>query len=129
MQFSEEVLGGYSINADKNYKNTAIFRIGSEYKTTDRLDLRLGAYYDQSPVKDEYLNPETPSMDKLGLTAGFSFRPLERFSIDAAVMYITGADREGSYTDKDPSSGTDRVFKGCYDVSAVTAVLGFAYTF
>ena len=129
VQFSQEVLNGYSLKAEKNYKNTAIFRVGSEYKTTDRLDLRLGAYYDQSPVKDNYLNPETPSSDKLGLTAGLSFRPVERFSIDAAFAYVTGFGRDGSYTDIDPTTMQKRTFSGHYDVNAITAVLGLSYAF
>ena len=129
VQFSQEVLGGYSLKAEKNYKNSCIFRIGSEYKTTDRLDLRLGAYYDQSPVEDNFLNPETPSSDKLGLTAGLSFRPVERFSIDAALAYITGFGRDGSYTDVDTTTGQPRTFKGHYDVNALTAVLGLSYAF
>jgi long-chain fatty acid transport protein len=129
VQFTEEVLGGYSIQADKKYMNTRIYRIGGQYAATNRLDVRLGAYYDESPVRSEYLNPETPSMDKLGLTTGFSFRPVECLSIDFAFSYVTGFGRDGSYTDIDPMTKEKRVFEGRYDVSAITPSLGLAYRF
>jgi len=128
VQFSQEVLGGYNINARKEYKNTRIYRLGSQYAITNRFDVRLGAYYDESPVKDEYLNPETPSMNKLGMTAGFSFRPLQSFSIDLAFAYVTGFGRDGSYplpTKADPAS----TFGGHYNVSAFTPSIGIAYGF
>jgi long-chain fatty acid transport protein len=49
VQFSQEVLNGYSINAPKNYENTRIYRLGGQFAATERLDLRLGAYLDESP--------------------------------------------------------------------------------
>ncbi|MDR0429617.1 MAG: outer membrane protein transport protein [Tannerellaceae bacterium] len=125
VQFSQEVLEGYSINAKKDYKNSRIYRIGGEYATTDRLDLRLGFYFDESPVKDDSLNPETPSMNKLGTTVGLSFRPLEKLSIDVALSYVTGFGRDGSYTDQ--LSGA--TFGGHYEVSAFTPAIGLAYSF
>ena len=129
VQFTEEVLGGYSIQADKKYMNTRIYRVGGQYAATDRLDVRLGAYYDESPVRTDYLNPETPSMDKLGLTTGFSFRPVDRLSIDFAFSYVTGFGRDGSYTDIDPLTKQPRTFKGHYSVSAITPSLGLGYRF
>lgn len=126
IKFSENVLGGYDIKAEKNYKNTRIYRIGTEYKTTERLDLRLGAYFDESPVRSNLYNPETPGMNKLGLTCGFSFRPIPRLSIDGAFTYTHGFKRHGSYPDP-ASSG--KVFEGDYKVSAYTPTLGLSYTF
>ncbi|MGL5561447.1 MAG: OmpP1/FadL family transporter [Tannerellaceae bacterium] len=126
IKFSENVLGGYDIKAEKNYKNTRIYRIGTEYKTTERLDLRLGAYFDESPVRSDLYNPETPGMNKLGLTCGFSFRPIPRLSIDGAFTYTHGFKRHGSYPD--PASA-GKVFEGEYKVSAYTPTLGLSYTF
>lgn len=121
-------LGQYDIDAPKSYKNTRIYRLGAQFAATNRLDVRLGAYYDESPVKDNYLNPETPSMDKLGLTAGLSFRPLEALSVDFAFSYVTGFGRDGSYTDKD-LLGKPRTFGGHYDVYAFTPSIGISYAF
>lgn len=126
IRFSEEVLGGYDIKAEKNYRNTFIYRIGAQFKTTDRLDLRVGAYYDETPVRSYLYNPETPGMNKLGLTCGFSFRPLENFSIDGAFTYTHGFERFGSYPDP---SAKDKQFSGKYKVSAFTPTIGLSYQF
>jgi len=125
VQFSQEVLNGYSINAPKEYKNTRIYRLGGQFAATKRFDVRLGVYYDETPVKTDYLNPETPSMNKLGLTTGFSFRPLENLSIDMAFSYITGFGRDGSYTDQ--LSGFK--LEGHYDVYALMPSIGLGYQF
>ncbi len=120
----------YNQAPEKNYKNTRIYRAGAQHALTNRMDLRFGAYFDQTPVKDDYLNPETPSMNKLGLTAGFSFRPVENFSIDLAFTYVTGFGRDGSYTDTillPPYS--DRKFGGHYDVHAFMPAIGLSYYF
>lgn len=124
VQFSQEVLGGYNIKAEKSYKNTRIYRLGGQFAATKRLDIRLGTYFDESPVKDDFLNPETPSMNKLGLTTGLSFRPMDNFSIDLAFAYVTGFGRDGSYTDKLTGK-----FDGHYDVHAFTPSIGLSYAF
>lgn len=121
-------LGQYNIAAPKEYENTRIYRLGAQYATTDRLDIRFGAYFDETPVKDEYLNPETPSMNKLGLTAGFSFRPLNRLSVDFSFSYVQGFSRDGSYTDAD-LLGNPRTFGGHYKAYALMPAIGVSYGF
>ena len=91
-------------------------------------DLRLGAYFDETPVEDNYLNPETPSMNKLGITAGLSFRPLESLSVDFAFSYVTGFGRDGSYTDLDLLK-KPRTFGGHYNVYALMPSIGLSYAF
>ena len=130
--YPREELGKYDQNPMKNYQNTRIYRIGTEFAATKRLDVRLGAYFDESPVKTDYLNPETPSMNKLGMTTGLSFRPLENFSIDFAFSYVTGFGRDGSYEDLSPilpEPLNKRKFEGHYDVHAFTPSIGLSYAF
>lgn len=127
--FPEELLGEYNQSAPKEYKNTRIYRFGAQYTLTSRLDLRAGAYFDESPVKTNFLNPETPSMNKLGLTVGCSFRPAEPFSIDIAMGYVTGFGRDGSYTDKNLITQQLREFGGHYKAYALMPSVGIAYVF
>ncbi|MDL2221281.1 outer membrane protein transport protein [Parabacteroides sp. OttesenSCG-928-N08] len=127
VQFTQEALGDYySLKAKKDYKNTRIYRLGAQFAATQRFDLRLGAYVDESPVKTDYLNPETPSMTKLGMTAGFSFRPLDNWSVDLGLAYITGFGRDGSYP---ISENPKQEFAGHYEVSAINASIGLSYSF
>lgn len=129
VQFTQNVLNGYSIRAEKNYKNTVIARVGGEYHATERLDVRMGLYFDQSPIRKKNYNPETPGMNKLGMSTGFSFAPIENFQIDFAFLYIQGFSRDGSYTLKNSVTGATETFSGRYSSNAYTASLGLAYKF
>ena len=124
--FNEKVLKIEDIKAEKNYKNTMIYRIGAQYMATDRLDVRLGLYYDQSPIRKNNYNPETPSMGKIGISTGCSFEPYRNLQIDFAFLYIQGVSRHGSYPDKYSPGGK---FSGKYESNAVSASLGLAYRF
>lgn len=127
--FTPNVLNGYTIKAEKDYKNTVIARVGAQYKATDRLDLRAGVYFDQSPIRSDNYNPETPGMNKLGVSAGLTFEPLKHLQVDFAFLYIQGFDREGSYRLKNMITNADEVFAGKYSSNALTASLGVAYRF
>ncbi|MEG0795628.1 MAG: outer membrane protein transport protein [Odoribacter sp.] len=129
VQFTPNVLNGYTIKAEKNYKNTIIARIGAQYEMTERLDLRAGIYYDQSPIRSNNYNPETPGMNKLGMSAGFTFEPVNHLQIDFAFLYIQGFSQDGSYNLKNVITQQNEVFSGKYESNAITASLGLAYRF
>ncbi len=126
VQFDESVLNGYSIVAPKNYKNTFIARIGGEYTISQLATVRLGAYYDTTPVRKNLYNPETPGSNKIAITAGASIRPTKFMSIDLAVAYIGGAKQYGSYPMND--EGTV-LFDGDYKAHAFMPSFGLSFRF
>lgn len=128
VQFTENVLNGYTIKAEKNYKNTMVYRIGGRYSATERLDVRAGVYFDQSPIRENNYNPETPGMNKLGLSTGLTFEPYKNLQIDFALLYIQGFSRDGSYTFTNAFMKQE-VFSGHYKSNATTLSLGLAYKF
>ena len=104
------------------YQNTLAFRVGAQYELNEKLIARVGFYYDPSPIQDTLFSPETPNMDNLGFTAGLSYMPTERLSIDVSFLYIHGLKRTGvTYA---PSN-----FGGDYKTSAVIPGIGLAYKF
>lgn len=129
VRFNEPELGIAPILAEKDYKNSIIIRVGGEYKVYDRLDLRAGVYYDQSPIREGNYNPETPGMDKLGFSLGASFAPYERFKIHLGLLYIQGLSRDGSYNSKNIVTQKPEIFAGRYSSNAFSASLGASYTF
>lgn len=128
IDFSPAALDVADLKSKKNYDNTMIYRVGAEYKMTDRLDLRAGAYFDETPVQDNLYNPETPGMNKLGLSFGASFSPIKNFTVDFAMLYIHGFDIDGSTPDPNPVV-PNREFSGTYSSSAVIPSLGLTYSF
>jgi long-chain fatty acid transport protein len=75
------------------YKNTFIFRTGLQYQISEIFCIRAGAYYDQSPVKDGYVTPETPDSDKIGVSTGLSIAFKKWLYIDASLLYVEGLKR------------------------------------
>lgn len=124
--FNEKILQIEDIKAEKDYKNTMIYRVGAQYMATERCDVRMGIYYDQSPIRKHNYNPETPGMGKLGFSTGLSFEPYQNLQIDFAFLYIQGISRDGSYPDKYSPDGK---FSGHYKSNAYTASIGLAYCF
>ncbi|MCC9167317.1 OmpP1/FadL family transporter [Pontibacter harenae] len=92
-EYSQSVNGSSFTENARNYEEAFIFRIGGEYKVSDALALRAGAYYDQSPVQTGYLTPETPDADARGLSAGIGYSLSENISIDASFLYINKKER------------------------------------
>lgn len=138
VSFEPSSLSAYNMHAEKKYHNSRIYRLGAQHTLTNRFDIRFGSYVDQSPVYEDYLNPETPSMTKWGLTTGCSFRPTQRLSVDFSFSYVTGFGRDGSYTDEYmlmktikelPSKYKQREFGGHYSAYALMPSIGITYGF
>ncbi len=81
------------ISSARMYKDSYIFRLGAERKIKKGNYLRLGIYYDKTPVPDGYLTPETPDADKLGITAGATIRMGGHVNLDLSFLYIEGMKR------------------------------------
>ncbi|MDD6210157.1 MAG: outer membrane protein transport protein [Bacteroidales bacterium] len=131
IDFSPEELSSNNISSVKNYSNSFAVRLGGQYTITSRFDVRLGLYYDKTPVNDEYYNPETPGTDKLGFTTGFSFCPIRNFSIDVAFSYVHGLKKN----DVSCPAGNSFVlpgneyFTGDYKARAFIPAIGLSYKF
>jgi long-chain fatty acid transport protein len=103
------------------YQNRIIPRIGAQYRINKLLTVRVGGYYDPSPVPSDYLNPQTPSLNQIGLTCGLSLYPTKGLSIDAAFLYVMGAERSGTFS---PDN-----FAGSYRNGVYCPGIGLTYNF
>ena len=105
----------------RNYSNTLIARIGGEYRVNQELLVRAGAYFDPSPVNEDYFSPETPSLDNLAFSGGITYRPTPNLSIDASLLLIAGLEKEAAYSPEN--------FGGTYSTRAVIPGIGISYGF
>ncbi len=135
IDFAEDQVKPLNQYLKKNYSNAWAFRAGAQYAITPRMDLRAGLSYDCTPVSKEYYNPETPGMDKISPSLGFSFRPVNRLSIDVALSYVAGLGQKGaSYTYEDLILKTlgkpyESKFTADYKVHAWCMAVGLGYSF
>lgn len=109
------------IHSAREYQNSYIFRLGAQYELNGKWSARLGAYYDMSPVKAGYLTPETPDADKIGITAGATFKVTKKIFVDASLLYIEGLKR----TD----TNLETQFGGTYKSKAVVPGIAISYVF
>ncbi len=105
----------------KDYKNTVAVRVGAEYIASDFVAVRAGVYMDTPPVQMDNYNPETPSADTYGVTAGATLNPTKFLAVDLAVGYLRGAKTTGSY-----DGGK---FVADYTKSAIMPSLGLRFKF
>jgi len=105
----------------RKYKNTFIYRLGAQYKASDLITVRLGGYYDETPVRTEYENPETPDGNRLGFSAGLSIFPMEGLSVDLSFLFVNQLKRDSEYA---PAN-----FKGAYKTYAYIPGIGLTYNF
>lgn len=113
----------------RNYSNSSTYRFGLQYLANDMITLRVGYYFDESPVESGYFAPETPRNDAHGFTGGLSVNINEHLAIDAAFLYNRFKEVDESYA-PDPSEfpNYDGVpFEGTYKTSAFVPGLGVTY--
>ncbi len=98
-QFEETTSAVQNISEPRNFNDRWIFRIGGEYDATEQLQLRLGGYFDPSPVDEGYITPETPDLDRTGISAGFGYAFTPDLGMNASILLVTSGAREQTEED------------------------------
>ena len=81
------VLGSnFSDRIPLNWSDEFVYRVGLEYDLTDRLTLRAGYCYGQSPVPDSTLSPLTAAIMEHTFTAGIGYH-WRWLQVDLAYQY------------------------------------------
>lgn len=73
--------------SEKNYENAFAGRVGINYQVSDRLALRTGAGYIRTPVRAQYVYPETPDNDRVVLSAGLTYDITPKWELNAAYAF------------------------------------------
>lgn len=114
----------------REWSNSKTYRIGAQYTANEKLDIRAGFYYDETPTNEMYYAPETPGGNKIGITAGFSYLLTEKLSLDASFIYSKGEKKKAADT-----NATAQYFYGAngfggeYQNTAFIPSIGISYNF
>ena len=125
--FDKPVNGSTFSESRREYQDALTFRLGGQYKLTSGLTVRAGGVYDESPVKDGFVTPETPDNDRLSGTLGASYS-FGKFGVDLSGQYIGIKKRTQTQDDLINNGTTDRI-AGTYKTNVVVAGLGLNYSF
>lgn len=104
----------------ENWKNVWAFALGGSYKYSDKLTLKAGYAYDQSPVQDEYRTARIPDSNRNWLTLGMKYSIADDWTVDAAYGYMFAAKAkidESAYL-SNGTPNTDNTLTGEYKIQA-----------
>ncbi len=79
---------GYIGHIDESWTDVWAASIGATYQINDRLALRAGYAYDESPVDSEYRTARVPSSDRQWVTLGMGYIVNQDLSFDVAAGYL-----------------------------------------
>lgn len=83
---------GFAIEDPQNYEDSFMVALGAEYDVTDRLAVRGGAAFDETPTTDASRTVRVPDGDRVWVSVGASYEITERIGVDAAYTYMNVAD-------------------------------------
>jgi long-chain fatty acid transport protein len=75
------------LSIPRHMRDTFSIRLGGEYTIDDRVQVRLGGYYESGSFDDQWLQALTIDSDKVVIAGGASVRVADGFWIDAMVGY------------------------------------------
>ncbi|AHJ95818.1 OmpP1/FadL family transporter [Hymenobacter swuensis] len=125
--FDQQINGSTSSESKRFYQDALTFRLGGQYKLTEGLTVRAGGVYDETPVKDGYVTPETPDNDRLSGTLGASYA-FGKFSVDLSGQFVSIKKRTETQADLLNNGTTDRI-AGTYKTNIVIPGIGLNYAF
>jgi long-chain fatty acid transport protein len=126
--YEKPVNGATSSASPRNYQDASIFRIGAEYVLKEKLAIRAGYYFDQTPVKIGYMTPETPDANRNCFTFGLGYKISDKLSADASFLFIEGTERLQNQADI-PSENQDSFLAGTYKLRILVPGISFSYKF
>jgi long-chain fatty acid transport protein len=88
ISFGSGLDAGYIGHIDERWVDVWAVALGGTYQLNDKLALRAGYAYDQSPVRDEFRTARVPSSDRQWLTLGAGYVVDSNLSIDVAAGYL-----------------------------------------
>jgi long-chain fatty acid transport protein len=83
---------GTFLASPKNWHNSWLWRIGSQFRVNHYLDLRAGFFYDETPIPGNTLDPLVPSGDRKGYCVGAGLH-FDRLTFDVGYNYIQDESR------------------------------------
>ena len=114
--------------AAREYNNTYIVRLGTEYMATELMALRGGIFFDHSPVKDEYVEPSLPDASRIGFNCGLGYEFVENFTFDFGYLFLRGEEREITDSHESYTDG-EAPFNGVYNTYVNAISFNLSYKF
>lgn len=133
VKFLNTTEGNMVIN--QNWKDSWLYAFGANYKYNDKLLLRGGVAYDQSPTDGVGTrHPALPDSDRYWLSIGANYKFDKHQSVDIAYSYVWFKDADVNYADNctpvsTSCTGNGETTKGTYKTHLQMLGLQYNYRF
>lgn len=105
----------------ENWSDTTRYSLGASYHRSDKLTLRGGLAFDETPVSDPYRTARIPDEDRIWVAFGVQYRVSPRSALDLGYAHLFVRDASINKTEAGPVTLT-----GSYDASV--DILSAQYT-
>jgi long-chain fatty acid transport protein len=116
-----------SLTAPQLWKNSQCYRMGFEYRATDKLRLRLGSFFDESPQPVGTMDPNLPDNDRWAIQGGLGYT-IGKFTVDLGAHFehflARTSDNGFIFGPYEPNLAA-----GLYKTQALLIGLNFGYKF
>lgn len=115
---------------DEKWDAAWFVSLGAAYKWNDKLTLRAGIAYDQSPVSDAYRTPRIADEDRYWVSVGAGYQITESISVDVGYTHIfvndATLDLHDTLTTNDAFRGNlSGSYENAVDIVAIQARMRF----
>jgi long-chain fatty acid transport protein len=121
--------GTQTLTAPQLWKNSHCVRMGFQYLATDKLTLRLGGFFDETPQPVETMDPNLPDNDRWAITGGVGYR-IGKLTIDVGLHsehFLARTSQHGAlFPDGIPPINP---FAGTYKTQAFLLGINLGYKF
>lgn len=116
-----------STSLDLDWNNSWSFSLGAEYAYDERLDLRFGYFFHETPVADVNFNTFLPDSDSHGINIGFGYDFTRSMNMDMSWSGVFYEDRDLAGNSVGSSSGAN--LNGTYNEYVNIVMMTFNYDF
>jgi len=115
------------------WKNSWVYRFGAEYAATDRVALRAGYFFDESPIPDNTFDPTIPNANIHALTGGAGYK-WDTVTFDVAYLIAFFEKRSIDNSTLDPNNrggtlGLGPTAFGSYSTTAHVLTVSLTFKF
>ncbi|OGR66470.1 MAG: hypothetical protein A2X30_04785 [Elusimicrobia bacterium GWB2_63_16] len=113
---------------NKNWSSVWAFRLGGEHKVNENWKLRLGAFYDVNPVKEDYFETRVPDSDRVAVSFGAGYAK-GNITVDASYLYLRFMKRTIDNSIQDDATVAPTAINGKYSSVARLPAITVGYKF
>lgn len=116
---------------NRRWKDTSIYRVGTQFQVSQPLAIRLGYAYVNTPIPDETLDPILPDSDRSSFSGGFGWAITRALTLDVGYeyQYFHQRAKNNNVLATAPPAATGLRANGTYNTEAHVLVTQLKYAF